>query len=404
MSPLERASWLRHLSIVVAVGLAWSMRRQFAAPTHVLGVIGLFAALNLATVFFTATSRWQNVVWWLSAIIAITCWTSLAALTGGSSSPFIGGLWLEVVFTGMVLSVTRALLVTAGAVASLVICCYTLEPGPLYRQRLLVQAGFLAASGAVLFFVVGRWAQRERALSTEAEALDVRLRTLSSELSEARRLGQLGEGVARLAHGLRNVVHSLRGFTKLAERHLTAAASANDIIKGLGAAIDRLEEITARTLRAESETETAPVIPTSAMDVDRTLDEVIREVGAEYPGIQWVKVRARASAGVAIAPELLREIVLVLAENAAEASGGVGDVILEVSRFHGMLSLMVQDRGPGIDAAELFRLGATTKSSGHGFGLFLARRLVESKGGKLTAAGALGGGARFTVTLPVHEN
>jgi signal transduction histidine kinase len=72
-----------------------------------------------------------------------------------------------------------------------------------------------------------------------------------------------------------------------------------------------------------------------------------------------------------------------------------------------MFHLVVRDRGPGIApnlGDRLFALGATTKASGHGFGLFLARRLIESRGGRLTAARASGGGALFSVTLPLPEN
>jgi signal transduction histidine kinase len=184
--------------------------------------------------------------------------------------------------------------------------------------------------------------------------------------------------------------------------------SAGEIIAGLGASIDRLEEITKTTLAPHGPAAAVASVRTSAAELELTVDGVIREVGARHPGVRWLKVSTPSgSPGVAVPPALLREIVLVLAENAAEASCGAGDVSIEVSRLHGMLNLIVRDRGPGLDprlSARIFTPGATTKASGHGFGLYLARRLVESKGGRLTAAGADGGGARFSVSLPVHEN
>ena len=72
----------------------------------------------------------------------------------------------------------------------------------------------------------------------------------------------------------------------------------------------------------------------------------------------------------------------------------------------GVLTLEVQDDGPGVPAGEErlifepFERGAGNGESGVGLGLALARDLARSLGGDLKLVGAAGGGACFRLTLP----
>ncbi|MEU0136045.1 sensor histidine kinase [Streptomyces sp. NPDC006296] len=70
----------------------------------------------------------------------------------------------------------------------------------------------------------------------------------------------------------------------------------------------------------------------------------------------------------------------------------------------GELLLRVADTGAGIgpdDADEVFRRGWTTHGSGRGLGLALVRQAVHRNGGTVTLDRAPGGGAEFTVRLPL---
>ena len=65
------------------------------------------------------------------------------------------------------------------------------------------------------------------------------------------------------------------------------------------------------------------------------------------------------------------------------------------------------DAGPGLAEAELARVfephvrgAAAGRQTGHGLGLPLARRMIESQGGTLTAASRTGQGCRFRIGLP----
>jgi two-component system C4-dicarboxylate transport sensor histidine kinase DctB len=70
------------------------------------------------------------------------------------------------------------------------------------------------------------------------------------------------------------------------------------------------------------------------------------------------------------------------------------------------VTVIVADAGPGIPASNLSRIFEphfTTKATGHGFGLSTSYRIIENHKGRITAESPPGGGACFTITLPMQS-
>ncbi|NNF53905.1 MAG: HAMP domain-containing histidine kinase [Acidimicrobiales bacterium] len=68
------------------------------------------------------------------------------------------------------------------------------------------------------------------------------------------------------------------------------------------------------------------------------------------------------------------------------------------------VAITVEDRGPGIPpktALKIFDRGFTTHRDGTGIGLAAAKQVVESQGGNLVFQNRIGGGARFTMLIPL---
>ena len=97
-----------------------------------------------------------------------------------------------------------------------------------------------------------------------------------------------------------------------------------------------------------------------------------------------------------------------LLSNAIDATPPGGEVVLRVGAGpDGAAVVEVSDTGPGVDpavAGRLFTPVATTKPTGTGLGLTVARRVARDHGGTLTASPRPGGGAVFTLTLPTPED
>ncbi len=105
----------------------------------------------------------------------------------------------------------------------------------------------------------------------------------------------------------------------------------------------------------------------------------------------------------------LQQALMNLLSNAALHTPAGTPVELRVWKNRDALCLMVSDRGPGLDPQSLARVfdkfyrGPAAPTGGTGLGLSLVKGFVEALGGKVKAENRSGGGAVFTITLPVSE-
>ncbi len=106
-------------------------------------------------------------------------------------------------------------------------------------------------------------------------------------------------------------------------------------------------------------------------------------------------------------PARLGQVIRHLVDNALRHTDG--PVGVELAGTDNAVELVVADQGDGIfsgDVEHMFEAfvqgdsSSTRRSGGTGIGLYLARRLVEAMGGRLTCDSRLGQGTRFVVRLP----
>ena len=115
-------------------------------------------------------------------------------------------------------------------------------------------------------------------------------------------------------------------------------------------------------------------------------------------------VEVQGAASVDGHPQKLRQVVLNLIKNGAEAAGTGGWVEVAVSQgADGGAKVVVSDSGSGLPAEasnKLFEPFFTTKPTGTGLGLAVSLGIVQAHGGTLLADSPAGHGARFTICLP----
>ena len=106
----------------------------------------------------------------------------------------------------------------------------------------------------------------------------------------------------------------------------------------------------------------------------------------------------------------LEQVILNLVANAIEALAGTIQSNCQVTIRTTQLSddsvaeLTVSDSGPGIllvSLHQIFEAFFTTKNRGMGMGLAIVRTIIDAHGGQIRAENQTGGGAIFSVTLPV---
>jgi hypothetical protein len=104
------------------------------------------------------------------------------------------------------------------------------------------------------------------------------------------------------------------------------------------------------------------------------------------------------------------QVIANLLNNAAKYTPEGGNILVRLEAHDDQLMLVVQDDGIGIEPGLLSRVfepftqarrSADRSQGGLGIGLSLARSLVESHGGSVTAdSKGTGAGTKFTVVLP----
>lgn len=226
---------------------------------------------------------------------------------------------------------------------------------------------------------------------------------------ERDRLAALGAMAAGLAHEIRNPLGAIKGAVQVLEADVKRSGADGEFFRIIEEEVDRLGRVVSQFLtyaRPFSGRREA-VDPKAVVEgAARLLAPAVRDrLDVDLSGLGQARVAADADA--------LKQVFHNLLLNAADAIEQAGpDARIRVrgalSGGQGgaptTLEVRIEDDGPGIGEADLPKLFVpfhTTKPGGTGLGLPISQRIVETYGGRIEAANAPGGGAVFTVALPV---
>jgi PAS domain S-box-containing protein len=233
------------------------------------------------------------------------------------------------------------------------------------------------------------------------------LQGLQAEFAHAARVSMLGEFTASIAHEVNQPLAAIVTNGEAGLRWLDRAEPDLEEVKALAGRIvadgRRAADIIAR-IRAMAEHKAPKREP---LPLDEVIGEALAFMRHE---IQSHNVKLALDLAEGLPPvsgdrTQIQQVVVNLAMNAVQAMDGGGVMALRTAGDGKRLTLVVEDTGPGFgDAtpARLFDSFYTTRQAGMGMGLPICRSILEAHGGSIEAGNAPGGGARFTVTLPVN--
>jgi signal transduction histidine kinase len=233
------------------------------------------------------------------------------------------------------------------------------------------------------------------------------LHAAQARLVHAAKMASVGTLAGGVAHEFNNVIGGIHGCARLALDG-EQDPERREMLEVIVRAAQRGAAVTEQLLHFARQR----VDRTGTVDVVRILDESLQlvEPRARRVGVQISRVGA-SEASLEADADALHQVFLNLATNAIQAMREGGTLRVDVEIAGDRVSVRFVDSGAGISEADLphiFEPFWTSRDTdldpeqrGTGLGLSVSHGLVEAHGGSIDVESVVGGGATFTVRLPL---
>ncbi len=240
-------------------------------------------------------------------------------------------------------------------------------------------------------------------LVQRVQGLVERLQTQQREIVHSEQLALAGQLASGVAHEIRNPLTAMKWLVEGTVRAYPNEPLTLEDLRVLLDEIERMEQTVQGMLDLVRPAQ-ASRIRCDLRDLVRQALELVRARKRQL-GITCACELSPEPVWVQVDPAQMKSVLVNLLLNALDAMPQGGQLCLRLHHDPETgARLQVDDSGHGIAPEVLDRLFTpflTTKPTGTGLGLSVARRIVEAHGGQLSAENRAEGGARFLMTLPV---
>ena len=271
-----------------------------------------------------------------------------------------------------------------------------------------------------------RHVQVERRLRTALEeklTSAERMRRIEGRMRTQERMASLGKLVAGVSHELNTplgVIGASRHTVQTAARKVQAEVAAmvpegeyhaskleavfgvlTDSVSTIGQAVERIDSL-AKGLKHfarldESEYQVA--------DLHEGIESILTLLRSEIEGRISVVRNYAGRVPLHCSPAQLNQALMHLIRNAVEAIPKDGEIEITTHESKDEVSVEIRDTGIGMTSENLARIFDFNFTGGSrvkmGFGLFLAKKIVDDHGGSISIASDPGKGTTATVKLPI---
>ena len=210
--------------------------------------------------------------------------------------------------------------------------------------------------------------------------------------------------VANASHELRTPLTLIRASAEVAQRGLPDADRRHELLGDVLQETDHMGKLVEDLLLLSRIDAGRLTLTRQSMDVAALLTDLERQVGrvAQAKGIT---LRLAENGGTVLAdPTRLRQVLLILLDNALHNTPAGGTVEMAAHPNGRHVAITVRDTGRGLSAEERSRIFErfyrAADSQGSGLGLAIARGLVQAHGGSIEAEGTPGAGTTMRITIP----
>jgi two-component system NtrC family sensor kinase len=242
--------------------------------------------------------------------------------------------------------------------------------------------------------------------TSELRAANTNLIRTQQRLAYSERMAAIGQVTASLAHEIGTPLNAVAGHLQLLGRNHRDAQDTQRRLKIINAQLESVVQ----TVKSLLERTHRRRVRLELTDINETVRELALLVG---PMLESQNIKASVTLDerlpcVSADREGLHQVFLNLVNNSCDAmpNGGELEIATRYVRERRQVEIMISDSGPGIapDVAEhLFEPMFTTKQSGGGLGLVIARDIITEHRGRIElVSGSMG--AAFLLALPALES
>jgi PAS domain S-box-containing protein len=229
------------------------------------------------------------------------------------------------------------------------------------------------------------------------------LRELERRVLQQKTLAALGEMAAQVAHELRNPLAGVKGFAGLLAEDLPEEHPGRRLVNRIIEGVNSLDRIASNLLMLTQDCKGEFI----RQPLEPIFEQAIELITAGTAGGFRIRRDFPPNAyPVKVDGEKIKQLLLNLLKNAAEACAGTGEAVVgyRCNPLLNELSIFVRDFGPGVPPEvrdKIFNPFFTTHAQGTGLGLPIVKKIAELHRGKVEFDAPEDGGARFTVILPI---
>ena len=250
----------------------------------------------------------------------------------------------------------------------------------------------LAIAGSAFAFV-SHLRSRERVVAAQ------RLAEVDLARRRSERLAAAGALTAGLAHEVRSPLNAIGLASQRLELKHELSDASRSMASRIGEEVQRLEAV----LREFLDLARPATDSRRSVELESIATEVLELLETEVRAERVVCMPIEGNAEAEIDRNAIRRSLINLVRNAIQATGEGGRIQIIIGQSDSEAQLIVNDEGPGIDAAladRIFDPFVTGRATGTGLGLALVKRVAEEHGGSISLENRDRGGARAKLRLP----
>ena len=227
---------------------------------------------------------------------------------------------------------------------------------------------------------------------------------LEDEAKKNEKLSAMGELASGVAHEIRNPINAIGMIAQRLNKEFIPTSSQteyNDITQLLRTEVNRVNKIITQFLNYAKPIE----LNLKPVELKPYFEEVFHlfEDQAKQKAIKFI-LQKDDSLNIKFDPDLIKQTLLNIVQNAFDAVNNGGEVILQYFKAKKDFIIQVSDNGIGISQDQqkkIFDLYFTTKKDGNGLGLSISQKIISQHNGSISVSSKVNNGTTIKIILPI---